>query len=166
MIAYRLLTKDLHWQWLQTSSKLVYKNSKPDFILSNHRPLMDEEGRDLLGKRTMDFKVTYLDAGLTSSYLSEGSDMPSGANSNGGTTSTHLPKSGGNKRYKTHLRDFLSNSGRGKRKSSAASNNHVSTNGTFKSYRYRYQRTNLIIKPLEQYIFSRFDVANKQCLSG
>ena len=40
MIAYRLLTKDLKWQWLQTSSRLVYKNSKPDFIISTHRPLM------------------------------------------------------------------------------------------------------------------------------
>ena len=40
MIAYRLLTKDLKWQWLQTSSRLVCKNSKPDFIISNHRPLM------------------------------------------------------------------------------------------------------------------------------
>lgn len=40
MIAYRILTKDLKWQWLQTSSRLVYKNSKPDFIISTHRPLM------------------------------------------------------------------------------------------------------------------------------
>ena len=40
MIAYRLQTKDQKWQWLQTSSRLVYKNSKPDFIISTHRPLM------------------------------------------------------------------------------------------------------------------------------
>ncbi|CAG2106045.1 unnamed protein product [Medioppia subpectinata] len=64
LIAYRLVTKDTKWQWLQTSARLVYKNSKPDFILCTHRPLMEEEGRDLLGKRTMDFKVTYLDGGL------------------------------------------------------------------------------------------------------
>ncbi|KAH7644890.1 aryl hydrocarbon receptor-like [Dermatophagoides farinae] len=65
MIAYRLVSKDcLKWQWLQTSARLVYKNSKPDFILCTHRPLMEEEGRDLLSKRTMDFKVTYLDGGL------------------------------------------------------------------------------------------------------
>ena len=40
MIAYRLQSKDQNWQWLQTSSRLVYKNSKPDFIISTHRPLM------------------------------------------------------------------------------------------------------------------------------
>ena len=57
MIAYRYQKKDGEWQWLQTSSRLVYKNSKPDFVISTHRQLMDEEGKDLLGKRTMDFKV-------------------------------------------------------------------------------------------------------------
>lgn len=40
LIAYRMQTKDGQWQWLQTSSRLVYKNSKPDFIISTHRPLM------------------------------------------------------------------------------------------------------------------------------
>jgi aryl hydrocarbon receptor len=40
MIAYRYQTKDGGWQWLQTSSRLVYKNSKPDFVISTHRPLM------------------------------------------------------------------------------------------------------------------------------
>ena len=57
MIAYRLLCKDLSFQYVQTSSRLVYKNSKPDFIVSTHRPLTEEEGKDLLSKRTMDFKV-------------------------------------------------------------------------------------------------------------
>lgn len=60
MIAYRYQKKNGEWQWLQTSSRLVYKNSKPDFIICTHRQLMEEEGRDLLGKRTMDFKVSFL----------------------------------------------------------------------------------------------------------
>lgn len=60
MIAYRYQKKDGEWQWLQTSSRLVYKNSKPDFVISTHRQLMDEEGKDLLGKRTMDFKVGFV----------------------------------------------------------------------------------------------------------
>jgi len=90
----------------------VYKNSKPDFIISTHRPLMEEEGRDLLGKRTMDFKVTYLDAGLTSAYFdgdtpnsngSSNSISGSGNSGNTGNSSTKVPK-----RYKAHLRDFLS----------------------------------------------------------
>jgi len=71
MIAYRYQKKDGEWQWLQTSSRLVYKNSKPDFVICTHRQLMDEEGHDLLGKRTMDFKVSYLDTGLASTYFSE-----------------------------------------------------------------------------------------------
>ncbi|XP_050688691.1 uncharacterized protein LOC126981535 isoform X2 [Eriocheir sinensis] len=94
MIAYRLQTRDGSWQWLQTSSRLVYKNSKPDFIICTHRPLMEEEGRDLLGKRTMDFKVSYLDPGLTQSYLCD-SELP------------QLYASRMSRKYKTQLRDFL-----------------------------------------------------------
>ena len=72
----------------------------------------EEEGRDLLGKRTMDFKVTYLDAGLTSAYFdgdtpnsngSSNSISGSGNSGNTGNSSTKVPK-----RYKAHLRDFLS----------------------------------------------------------
>ncbi|CAB4055989.1 AHR [Lepeophtheirus salmonis] len=109
MIAYRLQTKEHKWQWLQTSSRLVYKNSKPDFIISTHRPLMDEEGKDLLGKRTMDFKVTYLDAGLTSAYysdseISNGAVTINGALNNGGGSNSSVPPTKIAKRYKTHLR--------------------------------------------------------------
>lgn len=39
LIAYRLLSKDQRWIWLQTSSKVVYKNSKPDYINCVHRQL-------------------------------------------------------------------------------------------------------------------------------
>ncbi|KAL1509654.1 hypothetical protein ABEB36_004360 [Hypothenemus hampei] len=104
MIAYRFQTKDGQWQWLQTSSRLVYKNSKPDFVISTHRPLMEEEGRDLLGKRTMDFKVSYLDAGLPNTYFSENDQLlTSPTHSSVPTTPTRA-----NRRYKTQLRDFLS----------------------------------------------------------
>ncbi|RWS08195.1 uncharacterized protein B4U79_15799, partial [Dinothrombium tinctorium] len=99
LIAYRLLTKDNKWQWLQTSARLVYKNSKPDFILCTHRPLMEEEGRDLLGKRTMDFKVTYLDGGLgamtdRSSLLSD---------------SDFVLRCQRNRRYKSQIKDLITN---------------------------------------------------------
>ncbi|RZB39390.1 PAS 3 domain containing protein [Asbolus verrucosus] len=107
MIAYRFQTKDGQWQWLQTSSRLVYKNSKPDFVISTHRPLMEEEGRDLLGKRTMDFKVSYLDAGLPNSYFSETDQL---LNSTPNVAQHNIPvtPSRVNRRYKTQLRDFLS----------------------------------------------------------
>ena len=58
----------------------------------------------------MDFKVTYLDAGLTSAYFNDG-DTP---NSNGSSVNSvgNSGNSGGAtkvpKRYKAHLRDFLS----------------------------------------------------------
>lgn len=71
MIAYRFQKKDGEWQWLQTSSRLVYKNSKPDFVICTHRQLMEEEGRDLLGKRTMDFKVKFFDGFVKRSKIYE-----------------------------------------------------------------------------------------------
>ncbi|XP_077290277.1 uncharacterized protein LOC143914060 [Arctopsyche grandis] len=109
MIAYRFQTKEGQWQWLQTSSRLVYKNSKPDFVISTHRPLMEEEGRDLLGKRTMDFKVSYLDAGLTNSYFTDADQLVgSGSPSGGSATGTSPGPQRVNRRYKTQLRDFLS----------------------------------------------------------
>uniref|UniRef100_A0AAR5QH84 Aryl hydrocarbon receptor n=1 Tax=Dendroctonus ponderosae TaxID=77166 RepID=A0AAR5QH84_DENPD len=117
MIAYRFQTKDGQWQWLQTSSRLVYKNSKPDFVISTHRPLMEEEGRDLLGKRTMDFKVSYLDAGLPNTYFSDSDQLlTSPTHPAVPTTPTRV-----NRRYKTQLRDFLSTC-RTKRKLSHGSN--------------------------------------------
>ncbi|XP_058832948.1 aryl hydrocarbon receptor isoform X2 [Topomyia yanbarensis] len=107
MIAYRYQKKSEEWQWLQTSSRLVYKNSKPDFIICTHKQLMDEEGRDLLGKRTMDFKVSYLDTGLTSTYFTDADQListPSGSPS----TSPVSSQQRYSRRYKTQLRDFLS----------------------------------------------------------
>ena len=75
----------------------------------------------MLGKRTMDFKVTYLDAGLTSTYFTD-SEAPSsnGTSGNNSTTpnasATKVPK-----RYKAHLRDFLSSCRTKRSKHSTAS---------------------------------------------
>ncbi|KAI1278731.1 Aryl hydrocarbon receptor [Halotydeus destructor] len=101
LIAYRLIKKDItKWQWLQTSARLVYKNSKPDFILCTHRPLMEEEGRDLLGKRTMDFKVTYLDGGLGA--MTASSDR-SGLLSD----SDFVLRCQRNRRYKSQIKELI-----------------------------------------------------------
>ncbi|XP_050391766.2 uncharacterized protein LOC126810627 [Patella vulgata] len=59
LIAYRWMTKDFRWCWLQSSCKVVYKNSKPDFIIATHRQLTDDEGQDLFGKRGNEFKLPY-----------------------------------------------------------------------------------------------------------
>ncbi|XP_046450071.1 filaggrin-like isoform X3 [Daphnia pulex] len=155
LIAYRLQTKDGQFQWLQTSSRLVYKNSKPDFIISTHRPLMEEEGRDLMGKRTMDFKVSYLDAGLTSNYFTDqeaGSAISAtvaptttttstttGASVTTGQTTVLPSQTGGTnahppgtqkigRKYKNQLRDFLTNC-RTKRKSGSSGAASAAANG-------------------------------------
>ncbi|XP_001238158.3 protein single-minded isoform X1 [Anopheles gambiae] len=108
MIAYRYQKKDGAWQWLQTSSRLVYKNSKPDFVICTHRQLMEEEGRDLLGKRTMDFKVSYLDAGISSTYFESEQLSIVSSNNSSAPSSPTTSQQRANRRYKTQLRDFLS----------------------------------------------------------
>lgn len=70
-------------------------------------PCREEEGRDLLGKRTMDFKVSYLDAGLTNSYFSDSENISSSCMSTPSLPSQPQPQRV-NRRYKTQLRDFLS----------------------------------------------------------
>ncbi|XP_054091945.1 neuronal PAS domain-containing protein 2 [Zeugodacus cucurbitae] len=108
MIAYRYQKKNGEWQWLQTSSRLVYKNSKPDFVICTHRQLMDEEGHDLLGKRTMDFKVSYLDTGLASTYFSEAEQLVVPPSTSPNALPPPVTPTRPNRRYKTQLRDFLS----------------------------------------------------------
>ena len=73
----------------------------------------------MLGKRTMDFKVSYLDAGLATTYFDGESPAPSGG-----------PKLNP-RRYKTQLRDFLS-SCRSKRKPIA--NDLYADTGGFAAY--------------------------------
>lgn len=75
-----------------------------------------------MGKRTMDFKVSYLDAGLTNSYFSDSEQLPGSTTGTSAAGSTGLhsqPPSQPRRRYKTHLRDFLSTC-RTKRKLSAS----------------------------------------------
>ena len=56
----------------------------------------------------MDFKVTYLDAGLTSAYFNEGETPNSNGSSNSNSNSNNSSATKVPKRYKAHLRDFLS----------------------------------------------------------
>ncbi|CAF0763061.1 unnamed protein product, partial [Didymodactylos carnosus] len=59
LVCYRVQTKDGHWQWLQSSMRIIYKSNKPDFVIANHRPLTDEEGQELFYKRGSEFKLPY-----------------------------------------------------------------------------------------------------------
>ncbi|XP_055889950.1 uncharacterized protein LOC106070620 isoform X2 [Biomphalaria glabrata] len=70
LISYRWQTKHQHWVWLQSSCKVIYKNSKPDFIICTHRQLTEDEGHDLFGKRGNEFKLPYplLDIDMCSGF--------------------------------------------------------------------------------------------------
>ncbi|GFO13793.1 Aryl hydrocarbon receptor [Plakobranchus ocellatus] len=59
LISYRWQTKLHQWIWMQSSCKVIYKNSKPDFIICTHRQLTEDEGQDLFGKRGNEFKLPY-----------------------------------------------------------------------------------------------------------
>lgn len=76
----------------------------------------------MLGKRTMDFKVSYLDAGLTNSYFSD-SDSLSGPTIMTASLPTQPTPQRVNRRYKTQLRDFLSTC-RSKRNNNNNNNNN------------------------------------------
>ncbi|XP_052531924.1 aryl hydrocarbon receptor-like [Tympanuchus pallidicinctus] len=59
LTVFRLLTKDKHWKWVQANARLVYKNSKPEYIIVTQRPLVDEEGGEHLRKRSMHLPFTF-----------------------------------------------------------------------------------------------------------
>ena len=73
----------------------------------------------------MDFKVSYLDAGLTSSYFTDSEQLVglspggSGAGGSPASSASTTPTQRVSRRYKTQLRDFLSTC-RTKRKLSAS----------------------------------------------
>ncbi|KAM8904585.1 aryl hydrocarbon receptor-like [Spinachia spinachia] len=59
LTVFRLLTKDNRWKWVQANARLVYKNSKPDYIIATQRPLVDEEGGEHLRKRSGHLPFTF-----------------------------------------------------------------------------------------------------------
>ncbi|KAG7503891.1 hypothetical protein JOB18_046764 [Solea senegalensis] len=59
LTVFRLLTKDNRWKWVQANARLVYKNSKPDYIIATQRPLADEEGGEQLRQRSMHLPFTF-----------------------------------------------------------------------------------------------------------
>ncbi|XP_076022008.1 aryl hydrocarbon receptor 1b [Genypterus blacodes] len=59
LTVFRLLTKDNRWKWVQANARLVYKNSRPDYIIATQRPLAEEEGGEHLRKRSMDLPFTF-----------------------------------------------------------------------------------------------------------
>jgi len=68
LIAYRLMSRDSEWVWLQTSARVVYKNSKPEFVIAIHRHLAYVDHQHIY---LLIFCVQFLDAvGLASGTAS------------------------------------------------------------------------------------------------
>lgn len=117
------------------------------FLKYFYNTYREEEGRDLLGKRTMDFKVSYLDAGLSNSYFSDSEQLSGSLSSTTAATASSTTGSGPagstgqtqpsqpRRRYKTHLRDFLSTC-RTKRKLSASAAGPTPTVATTAAVEY------------------------------
>ena len=40
LTVFRLLTKEETWVWVQANAKLIYKDGRPDFIISRQRVLL------------------------------------------------------------------------------------------------------------------------------
>uniref|UniRef100_A0A669QC80 Aryl hydrocarbon receptor n=1 Tax=Phasianus colchicus TaxID=9054 RepID=A0A669QC80_PHACC len=62
LTVFRLLTKDKHWKWVQANARLVYKNSKPEYIIHScvcTNRCTDEEGGEHLRKRSMHLPFTF-----------------------------------------------------------------------------------------------------------
>ncbi|CAH1799589.1 unnamed protein product [Owenia fusiformis] len=97
LICYRFITKDFQWIWLQTSAKVIYKNSKPEFVLCTHRHLTEDEGMDLIGKRGNEFKLPYPLLDMDTSGF--------GMDSDNEEYSKKAPKPA--KKPKNQLRDYL-----------------------------------------------------------
>ncbi|XP_042196359.1 aryl hydrocarbon receptor-like [Callorhinchus milii] len=51
MITFRILCRDGRYQWIQALARIVYKNSKPDCIISDQHPLTEAEGEVQLQRR-------------------------------------------------------------------------------------------------------------------
>lgn len=49
--SFRMLNKNLKWQWLTGTAQVVFKGNEPDFIITTNRPLSDEEGEEILRQR-------------------------------------------------------------------------------------------------------------------
>ncbi|NXW49817.1 AHR protein, partial [Nyctiprogne leucopyga] len=59
LTVFRLLTKENGWKWVQANARLVYKDSKPEYIVVTQRPLVDEEGGEHLRQRSVHLPFTF-----------------------------------------------------------------------------------------------------------
>lgn len=56
---FRILHKENKWLWVTASAKLVYRQGKPEYIVSTHRPIPDQEGFEHMKKRNDRFRFEF-----------------------------------------------------------------------------------------------------------
>ncbi|CAH8870119.1 unnamed protein product [Trichobilharzia szidati] len=59
LLVHRWLNKQSQWVWLQSRIKLIMKSGKQDHIIVIHRQLSNEEGMELLIRRTDEYKLPF-----------------------------------------------------------------------------------------------------------
>nr|NP_001071651.1 transcription factor protein [Ciona intestinalis]BAE06305.1 transcription factor protein [Ciona intestinalis] len=59
LTVFRLLHKNNKWIWVTASARLVFRNNRPDYIISTHRPIPDQEGEEHMKKRTNAFRFDF-----------------------------------------------------------------------------------------------------------
>uniref|UniRef100_H2ZAF1 Uncharacterized protein n=1 Tax=Ciona savignyi TaxID=51511 RepID=H2ZAF1_CIOSA len=59
LTVFRLLHKNNKWVWVTASARLVFRNNRPDYIISTHRPIPDQEGEEHMKKRSNAFRFDF-----------------------------------------------------------------------------------------------------------
>lgn len=103
--SFRMLNKNLKWQWLTGTAQVVFKGNEPDFIITTNRPLSDEEGEEILRQRGQ-FPPLPFTVSECGSPSPRSPRSPHSAYSNGGIPPHAFPydnfsATGGNN-FKTH----------------------------------------------------------------
>ncbi|XP_033120538.1 uncharacterized protein LOC117119765 [Anneissia japonica] len=56
---FRLYRKTGKWMWVQVKPRVIYKNDQPDYLVSTHRPMSDQEGEQHHKQRENPFKFPF-----------------------------------------------------------------------------------------------------------
>ncbi|GAA50018.1 aryl hydrocarbon receptor, partial [Clonorchis sinensis] len=59
LLVHRWISKSCEWIWLQSRVKLMVKNGKQDHIIVIHRQLSEQEGMELLIRRSDEYKLPF-----------------------------------------------------------------------------------------------------------
>ncbi|XP_028409090.1 uncharacterized protein LOC114531676 [Dendronephthya gigantea] len=74
---FRWLNKQMKWQWLSGSGQVIFKNNRPDFVITTNKPLTDEEGDEEVRRRERDLGIVPTSPVSLLSHLQINSPPPS-----------------------------------------------------------------------------------------